>query len=398
MQNKHFIYADGKLIALNIQSKDEQDKLKNYQTRYLHYDALNSVDLITDGYGLVVERRSYDTWGKQRKVTWRTDDPRDVIQQAITNRGYTGHEEITEVGLVHMNGRVYDQVLGRFISPDPIIQAPYVTNSFNRYSYVMNNPLKYTDPTGFSWKDVSDWVSSAWESVKNFFGGGSNGKPSGNNGNSKSSSDNDDSPAKEKIQTVQNTESPRLDKEMEYLEGVVRDQMARSKVVSNSMYSVAPNLNADGEYYANASLSDSLGGLLSLEGDKEVVTSTWGASYGKKYIKAGTDGKTGKISGEGSVGIVSAELEYDTVTKKIIGIGRIGRKIKTPIGSAGAAGYIDTELNVGAEAGFSVGGSEFNAGVKVNTQNAADNAAVSEINDYINKINSIMNSSAINGF
>ena len=149
MQNKHFIYADGKLIALNIQSKDEQDKLKNYQTRYLHYDALNSVDLITDGYGLVVERRSYDTWGKQRKVTWRTDDPRDVIQQAITNRGYTGHEEITEVGLVHMNGRVYDQELGRFISPDPIIQAPYVTNSFNRYSYVMNNPLKYTDPSGF---------------------------------------------------------------------------------------------------------------------------------------------------------------------------------------------------------------------------------------------------------
>ncbi|MEZ8878111.1 RHS repeat-associated core domain-containing protein [Vibrio lentus] len=149
VQHKHFIYADGKLIALNTQTDDGKQALKDKQTRYLHYDALNSVDMITDGYGIVVERRSYDTWGKQRKVAWREDGPLDVVQQAITNRGYTGHEEIVEVGLVHMNGRVYDQELGRFISPDPIIQAPYVTNSFNRYAYVWNNPLKYVDPTGF---------------------------------------------------------------------------------------------------------------------------------------------------------------------------------------------------------------------------------------------------------
>ncbi len=149
VQHKHFIYADGKLIALNTQTDDGKQALKDKQTRYLHYDALNSVDMITDGYGIVVERRSYDTWGKQRKVAWREDGPLDVVQQAITNRGYTGHEEIVEVGLVHMNGRVYDQELGRFISPDPIIQAPYVTTSFNRYAYVWNNPMKYTDPTGY---------------------------------------------------------------------------------------------------------------------------------------------------------------------------------------------------------------------------------------------------------
>ena len=75
----------------------------------LHYDALNSVDMITDGYGNTVERRSYDTWGKQRKVAWQSESPLEVMQLAITNRGYTGHEEIVEVGLVHMNGRVYDQ-------------------------------------------------------------------------------------------------------------------------------------------------------------------------------------------------------------------------------------------------------------------------------------------------
>ncbi|MCG7489999.1 FG-GAP-like repeat-containing protein [Vibrio sp. Of14-4] len=154
-QHKHFVYADGKLIALNTQSMDANNQLKDKQIRYLHYDTLNSVDMITDGYGNVVERRSYDTWGKQRKVTWREEGPQDVVQSVITNRGYTGHEEITEVGLVHMNGRVYDQELGRFISADPLVQAPYETNSFNRYSYVWNNPLKFTDPTGFKTYEYS---------------------------------------------------------------------------------------------------------------------------------------------------------------------------------------------------------------------------------------------------
>ncbi|NOH29412.1 RHS repeat-associated core domain-containing protein [Vibrio mediterranei] len=147
IDHKHFIYADGKLIALNTQEKDGQDKLKNKQIRYLHYDALNSVDMITDGYGLVVERRSYDTWGKQRKVIWKDDQT--LALATLTNRGYTGHETIEEVGLVHMNGRVYDQEIGRFLSPDPYVQSPYVTTSFNRYAYVWNNPLKYTDPTGY---------------------------------------------------------------------------------------------------------------------------------------------------------------------------------------------------------------------------------------------------------
>lgn len=149
IQHKHFIYADGKLIALNTQTTDAQHELKNKQVRYLHYDSLDSVDLITDGYGLVVERRSYSTWGQQRAVVWQTGSAEEVIQEAITNRGYTGHEEIPEVNLIHMNGRVYDPELARFTSADPVIQDPYAVSSFNRYAYVWNNPLKYTDPTGF---------------------------------------------------------------------------------------------------------------------------------------------------------------------------------------------------------------------------------------------------------
>jgi RHS repeat-associated protein len=65
------------------------------------------------------------------------------------NRGYTGHEHL-DFGLIHMNGRVYDPRWGRFLQADPIIQSPYDLQNYNRYSYVMNNPLSFTDPTGFS--------------------------------------------------------------------------------------------------------------------------------------------------------------------------------------------------------------------------------------------------------
>ncbi|BCL73504.1 hypothetical protein TUMSATVNIG1_54800 [Vibrio nigripulchritudo] len=152
VQHQHFVYAEGKLIALNSQSENADGSITNKQVRFLHYDALNSVDMITDLYGYVVERRSYDAFGKQRDITPQGEANTKysyVEQMVLTNRGYTGHEEIEEVGLIHMNGRVYDQTLGRFVSADPIIQAPFVTNSFNRYAYVWNNPLKYIDPTGF---------------------------------------------------------------------------------------------------------------------------------------------------------------------------------------------------------------------------------------------------------
>jgi hypothetical protein len=48
------------------------------------------------------------------------------------------------------NGRVYDPIIGRFLSPDPVIQAPDFTQNYNSYSYCLNNPLKYIDPNGYS--------------------------------------------------------------------------------------------------------------------------------------------------------------------------------------------------------------------------------------------------------
>src|SRR5262249_9720920 len=66
-----------------------------------------------------------------------------------TRRGYTDQTMLDNVNLTHMNGRVYDQVLGRFLSADPFITEPLTSQNYNRYSYVNNNPLVAIDPSGF---------------------------------------------------------------------------------------------------------------------------------------------------------------------------------------------------------------------------------------------------------
>ena len=77
-------------------------------------------------------------------------------------------EREVQRGEASTNGRVYDPVIGRFLSPDPYIQAPYFAQNFDRYSYVLNNPLKYIDPSGYKHRyhlnlvkrDSPDWVDN----------------------------------------------------------------------------------------------------------------------------------------------------------------------------------------------------------------------------------------------
>ncbi len=138
----NYIYAAGAMVAVFYDNASTAD-----QIRYFHKDHLGSIAVITDESGAVVERLSYDAWGKRRFVTG-ADDPNETVG-SLTDRGYTGHEHLQEVGLVHMNGRIYDPLLGRFMSADPFIQDPFDTQSLNRYSYVKNNPLAFTDPSGY---------------------------------------------------------------------------------------------------------------------------------------------------------------------------------------------------------------------------------------------------------
>ena len=93
---------------------------------------------VRDENGRKVFDASYDAWGRQT-VTLNTIG---------LHRGYTGHEMLSEFDIINMNGRLYDPVLGRFLSPDNYVQASESSQSFNRYSYCMNNPLKYVGPSG----------------------------------------------------------------------------------------------------------------------------------------------------------------------------------------------------------------------------------------------------------
>ena len=119
--------------------------------KYLHRDHLGSVDTITDAAGAVLERLSYDAFGKRRIAAGENawTDPALAISAVNTPRGFTGHEHLDAFQLVHMNGRVQDPHLGRFISADPFVQFPESTQGLNRYSYVANNPLSFTDPSGY---------------------------------------------------------------------------------------------------------------------------------------------------------------------------------------------------------------------------------------------------------
>jgi RHS repeat-associated protein len=113
---------------------------------YLQTDYQGSLVAVYSNSGAVYKQFSYDPCGRRRNATDWNDY--SVTSETLFTRGYTGHEHLDNFGLINMNGRVYDPRLGRFLSPDNYVQSPTNSQSYNRYSYCINNPMKYTDPSG----------------------------------------------------------------------------------------------------------------------------------------------------------------------------------------------------------------------------------------------------------
>lgn len=148
-----YIYAGGKAVALR------ETKGSTTRMLYLHHDHLGSVIAYSDASGSLVQELSYDAWGRRRNpATWQYYTTASDAQ-AVNPWGFSGHEHIDLFELVNMDGRMYDPVTGRFLSPDPYVQAPDFTQGLNRYSYCLNNPLSLIDPTGYS------WLSDNWKSL-----------------------------------------------------------------------------------------------------------------------------------------------------------------------------------------------------------------------------------------
>jgi RHS repeat-associated protein len=112
---------------------------------------MGSPDRIVDGAGNSIASASFGAFGGRRRSTWSGVPTASELAKlaAVTRDGFTGHEMLDNVGLVHMNGRVYDPGLGRFLSADPYVTRPFDGQGLNRYSYVLNNPLAFADPSGF---------------------------------------------------------------------------------------------------------------------------------------------------------------------------------------------------------------------------------------------------------
>ena len=138
---KAYVNLDGESVAVVIHKNGVRD------TQYFVKDHLGSTTFVLNASLGAAEQLAYEPFGKRRNSNGVTDTAGTLV--ASTNdRGYTGHEMLDELSLIHMNGRVYDPAIGRFLSADPHITDPTNAQSYNRYSYVWNNPLNATDPTG----------------------------------------------------------------------------------------------------------------------------------------------------------------------------------------------------------------------------------------------------------
>ena len=153
-----------------------------HRIAYSHKDRLGSSVTFTDHNGQVTGRRHYDAFGKPRQISGALMEPAHRPKQlnfsnfagvdnaGITRRGFTDHRHLDEAELIHMNGRGYDYNLGRFLSVDPVIQSPGNSQSLNPYSYIMNNPLAGTDPSGYMGCTASK-IDSVCESTSARYGG-----------------------------------------------------------------------------------------------------------------------------------------------------------------------------------------------------------------------------------
>jgi RHS repeat-associated protein len=172
--NRHYLSAGGQSLGVLVTTgalpalgatqttPPAQSSLSAVKLEYWHKDHLGSIAATTDHNGDVTARDAYDPFGKRRFANGNYDAAGTLVidwSPAVnsgTDRGFTGHEQLDDIGLTHMNGRIYDAALGRFLAGDASVTDPLDLQSYNRYSYVRNDPLARTDPSG--WNDLTQVV------------------------------------------------------------------------------------------------------------------------------------------------------------------------------------------------------------------------------------------------
>jgi RHS repeat-associated protein len=170
---RYYIYAGSEPIAVYARTSGGTNTFS-----YMLSDHQGSVSDLTSSTGTSTVNESFTPYGLRRNpATWSGAASNSDLTTAagITRQAYTFQTQMgLWMGLNHMNGRVQDSMIGRFLSADPHITDPTNTQSYNRYSYAINNPLTRVDPTGFEDEDDIDDTGGAW--------GGGGGVSAGSDG------------------------------------------------------------------------------------------------------------------------------------------------------------------------------------------------------------------------
>ena len=147
------IMVRGRLVARRTWGVAKHKRVAD-RVEYLHADHQQSIELATSSHGRVLERLKYEPYGRRADI----NDPAKPHQERNVelHTGYTGHEHLDGHHLIDMRGRVYDPIIAKFLSADPTVSNPLNPQAWNRYAYVLDNPLSLRDPTGFKKKDDDD--------------------------------------------------------------------------------------------------------------------------------------------------------------------------------------------------------------------------------------------------
>lgn len=160
------VFAYGRAVYSQVETTPN-----GLEAYYLLHDHQGSLDRLVSaaGTGDPLLTLSFDSWGKRRQVNWAAD-PADLryADDHWVERGFTGHEHLDNVRLVHMGGRIEDPLLGRMLSPDPLIGNILDPQALNPYSYANNNPTSYFDPSGFLLSKLRKAVRRALSHVASF--------------------------------------------------------------------------------------------------------------------------------------------------------------------------------------------------------------------------------------
>lgn len=155
LKARYFVPVGGAVVEVRDETEQGEGGPWSREVLYQYNDHLGSGSVLVSEDGTVVQRVSFDAWGQARNwASWSTNFDPALLETLAA--GYTGHQSELDLGLMNMRGRMYSPVLGLFLSVDPVVEAAGDAQTWNAYSYVLNNPLRYTDPSGHC-AETTDW-------------------------------------------------------------------------------------------------------------------------------------------------------------------------------------------------------------------------------------------------